>query len=254
VFLWVFISGCSLLGTNSKQSAEKVSSCFADDDDQTTYCKSKRMDHEGKLATTRCIGAKNEMADPKLRGKCVEKICTPGSNTDCYVIGVIAVLDQYTELTNAHLFTPDDASQKEAKESTEKSNPDEPTIKVGTRLKTSEKVAKEKAPKDKKEKSAKDKEKLAKLQAKEEADDEESSMQLVLRPARKSSRAPASVIEPDTGYKKFCVAKTEKSAPKHLRGKCAVRSCSHGKCSYKGRKEIVDWASSQSVTSNNTTN
>jgi hypothetical protein len=69
-------------------------------------------------------------------------------------------------------------------------------------------------------------------------------MNVVLKPANPSarSRVPASAKPLTNGFKRVCVSRSDSTAPANLRGKCAVRTCNLGKCSYQGRKEMFDWA------------
>jgi hypothetical protein len=107
----LFMVGCALFGIGAKRAPEIVSSCFSDGENQSTFCKSQRVNEGGKIVTTRCIGSQNPESKPNLRGKCVEKICSEGSNTDCQVKGEFAVLELYAELATAKLFAADEAAQ-----------------------------------------------------------------------------------------------------------------------------------------------
>jgi hypothetical protein len=187
------MSGCSLFGPDSKRKPEVVPSCFSDGENQAALCKSQRVNEDGKTVVTRCIGSQNPESKAILRGKCVEKICSEGSNTDCQIKGEFGVLEQYTEIVTAKLFAADEAAA--AKESV---TPTPTSTVSGIGVKPA------------------------------------------LRPAKKS-RTPTKVKEVEKGIKKVCVAKKDLTAPKVLRGKCAIRNCTNGKCTYQGRKEMFDW-------------
>lgn len=234
VLLSLLVTGCSLLRLHSSAPVEVVASCFSDGENQTTYCKSKRAGEPGRVITTRCIGTLNMQADPKVRGKCVEKECSENSNTDCTVKGTMAVLEQFAELASAHMFAADEA------ESAGKTS----VVTAKDKLATIASKEKSKSrPKDKgKTKPAEVASHIEKPEKAEGAaeDPEESNMHLVLKPAK--SRAPASMAEGEQGIKKLCVSKNEMAAPKNFRGKCAIRRCSRGKCSYQGLKGVFEWA------------
>lgn len=257
-----------MLGTTAKRPVvEPIASCFADGDDLSKYCKSRRQDSEGKVVTTRCIGPKNQQADPKLRGKCAEKICAAGSNTDCFVKGPIAVLDQYTELTTAQLFNADEgASLPETKLSEPKkidvrspeskaTDTDSSDMKI-VEVRTSElrSPKRDSAPIEpaaaavrivsRSKKSAPEKPRDPSTEL--SSDD---SMQLVLKPVKKTRTVASVSSVPANGFKRFCVARTEVTAPKNIRGKCAIRTCNKGRCAIQGRKDVVDWAA-QAISSN----
>ncbi|UYL07803.1 hypothetical protein B9G69_012180 [Bdellovibrio sp. SKB1291214] len=100
--------GCAHKNQEVK-TPEVVASCFGDGENQE-LCKAERINDENKVVTTRCVGAQNRNALASLRGKCVEKICSPGSNTDCQIRGEVAVLDQYSELVRHRFFDDDDGS------------------------------------------------------------------------------------------------------------------------------------------------
>lgn len=106
----LLVSGCAFFGKRNT-AAEKVPSCFSDGENQSTHCKAKRVLDDGRVATTRCIGALNQHANAALRGKCVEKICSEGSNTDCQIKGEIAVLGEYSDLAAARLFDADESAK-----------------------------------------------------------------------------------------------------------------------------------------------
>jgi hypothetical protein len=124
-WLWVFLSralaglllfGCAARTTlptvPQRTNAKSIPSCFPEGDRQTSICKSEVPNDAGKVVVTLCIGSQNLQANPELRGKCVEKTCSPNSNTDCKVRGRIGVFQQYAELASANLFDADDAGKK----------------------------------------------------------------------------------------------------------------------------------------------
>jgi len=257
ILLSFAMSGCALFGQGSKRAAEVVPSCFSDGEDKTTVCKAQRINDDGRIVTTRCIGSLNNEAKLNLRGKCVEKICSGGSNTDCTTRGEFAVLEQYAELSTANLFASDEDGQARKTAAVPANMPVKKGKKVkGTAAAAPAAVAPEAvtaheqlpptvtpAPQayEPPEKP------VAKTEVKKEAVKDEPAagpqpMNLVLKPAKKT-RAQASVRSADKGFKKVCIAKDETAAPEHLRGKCATRHCAKGKCSYQGRKEMFDWVS-----------
>jgi hypothetical protein len=158
----------------------------------------------------------------------VEKICSEGSNTDCQVKGEFAVLEQYAELTTAKLFAADEEGQPK-KEAAVKDK-DKEKEKAKTKVAANAPILPAEAVSASKKTEFKE----------EEA--EKSSMKIVLKPIKKS-RAPASIKESEKSTKKFCIAKTETTAPEALRGKCATRTCFNGKCTYHGRKAVFEWGS-----------
>lgn len=268
--LSLLMSGCAFFG-NRSTVAEKVPSCFSDGENQATHCKSKRLSEDGRIATTRCIGALNQQATPALRGKCVEKICSEGSNTDCQVKGEMAVLQEYSDLAAARLFDADESSKSREGRSiasvappadmssdalvtssgasaTGASSGVSSSKKKGWTMasasgkgETSSDTAKSGEGSRKKSTPART---VASVSPAAENSAADTSMQLVLRPAKKQ-RQPAAA-EPKKGFKKVCVASNESEAPANLRGKCATRRCTKGKCTYNGRREMFDWVASRS--------
>lgn len=102
------LSACSLF--SPKKAPEVVASCFSDGEDQTKMCKAQRVDDENRIVVTRCIGSHNREASPVVRGKCAEKICSEGSNTDCQVRGEMRVLEQYADLVTSNMFGDGESS------------------------------------------------------------------------------------------------------------------------------------------------
>lgn len=239
----LFLAGCSH-GGSTKRAPEVVASCFSDGDNQELFCKNQRINEESKVVTTRCIGSANKIAIAALRGKCVEKICVEGSQTECSTRGEFAVLQQYAELVKGRLFAEDEAAPAPEKKSSK------------SKKSKSKKVAALKAaeaeidtdpsvrlpPEPEKEEPVSAPTPLVK--AAPAVPSEPPAMNVVLRPAHPTgkTRVPASTRAPADGFKRVCVAKADTSAPAILRGKCAVRSCTAGRCSYQGRKEMFDWA------------
>jgi hypothetical protein len=237
-----FMSGCSLFG--GKRVAEVVPSCFSEGDNQTTYCKAQRVNEENRNVVTRCIGSQNQEAKPALRGKCVEKICSEGSNTDCHVRGEIAVLDQYAELVTANMFTDEASKANRKMTAKEKAKAEKAAANLSKVAPPSASVASAEPPPQAVEAppAPASSKKVAAARAAPEAVPEQPAMQIALKPLKsKSSRTPASVKDIESGFKRVCVSKNELGAPANLRGKCAVRNCKGGKCSYQGRKEMFDW-------------
>ncbi|MNL06626.1 hypothetical protein D3C87_1272660 [compost metagenome] len=244
--LCLILAGCSH-GGSTKRAPEVVASCFSDGDNQELFCKTQRINEESKVVTTRCIGTANKIAVAALRGKCVEKICIEGSQTECTTRGEFAVLQQYAELVKGRLFAEDESAPATSA----------PEKKSGKSKKSkSKKVAALKAaaaeidtdpgvrlpPEPEKEEPVTAPAPLVK--AAPAAPAEPPPMNVVLRPANSNgkSRVPANTKAPPDGFKRVCVAKADTAAPAILRGKCAVRSCTAGRCSYQGRKEMFDWA------------
>jgi hypothetical protein len=243
----------------TKREPEIVASCFSDGEKQDQVCKTQRVDEESKVVTTRCIGSANRVAPASLRGKCVEKICEQGSNTECITRGEFGVLEQFNEIMKDRLFVEDESAPANSKKSA--ALPANKTVAKKEKLK--------KHGKDKTVASAKPvapaeadidtdpsahlppdpvKEEpppqpLVKKAAPTEESAEPPPMEVTLKPAKptKKVRAAASVRAPE-GFKKVCIAKSDASAPEALRGKCAIRNCTTGgKCHYKGRKEMFEY-------------
>ncbi|MGZ3797052.1 MAG: hypothetical protein ACXVB1_11835, partial [Pseudobdellovibrionaceae bacterium] len=182
IALSFFLSSCSLLGLGPKRAPEIVPSCFSDGENQATYCKSQRVGEDRRIITTRCIGTKNLEAKANLRGKCVEKICSEGSNTDCQVRGEFPVLEQYAELVTAKLFAADEDTQPQPQLKKEVTSKDKEKEKPKGKAVASVPAAPvESTPAPKK------------TSPPEEAS-EKNQMQIVLKPAKKS-RIPSSVNE-----------------------------------------------------------
>lgn len=207
--------------SDGKKTHEVVPSCFDEGQPQDKVCKSQRTNEDGHVVITRCIGLENPEANPVLRGKCVEKICSDTQELDCKIRGEPLVLDQYKELATANLFAADEAEP--AKAATKKQlDPLASADKATATAENSEEnlVA----------------HKMGELIPKEK-------LKAQQRATATKSKAKAKEIVV-SGFKKVCVAKDDTSAPKILRGKCATRSCSSTKpnsCSYKGRKEMFQW-------------
>lgn len=262
------LSACSLF--TPKRAAEVVPSCFSDGDDQTKICKAQRVNDESKIVVTRCIGTQNREANPVLRGKCVEKICSEGSNTDCSVKGDIRVLEQYAELVTSNMFADGDSAPAPRKHSVKEKKlkakaaksaanaapaPAAPAAVAATEsaapageVDTDPSVVLPPMP----EKKVVVEATPTPVPKFTEAEAAAPAMSIALKPAKPAkkkvaaasatARAIASVKGDESGFKKVCVAKNDSSAPEILRGKCATRSCSSsGKCSYKGRKEMFDY-------------
>lgn len=268
------LSACSLF--SQKRAPEVVASCFSDGEDQTKMCKSQRIDEDNKVVVTRCIGSQNREASPVLRGKCVEKICSEGSNSDCQVKGEMRVLAQYSDLVTSNMFGDEESAPAPRKHSVKerKSKLKSPksaavnaavapvatvaaapapaaaatsAVAATAEVDTDPSVALPPMPEKKPAVVEATPAPAPQKVAEEEA--EAPQMSIALKPAKplkkksasSASRAIASV-KTDDGFKKVCVAKNDSSAPEILRGKCATRSCSaSGKCSYKGRKEMFDY-------------
>lgn len=103
--------GCAHKNQEVK-TPEVVASCFGDGEKNQELCKAERINDENKIVTTRCIGSQNRNALASLRGKCVEKICSQESNTDCQIRGEIAVLDQYSELVRHRYFDDEEGGSE----------------------------------------------------------------------------------------------------------------------------------------------
>ncbi len=255
------LSACSLF--TPKRVVEVVPSCFSDGEDQTKICKAQRVNEDSRIIITRCIGMRNREANPGLRGKCVEKICTEGSNTDCSVKGDVRVLEQYAELVTSNMFADGDSAPTPKKHVVKEKKLNSKAAKASANAtqvpaaapatvasvgevdtdpsavlppmpekKVAVEVAAAPAPKFTKEEAAAPAMSIALKPAK--------SVKKKIAAASSTARAIASV-KGDEGFKKVCVAKSDSSAPESLRGKCATRNCSSGKCSYKGRKEMFDY-------------
>ncbi len=242
-----FFFGCAHKAPTPR-APEVVASCFSDGEDQEQICKTKRIDESSRIVITRCIGSANKIAPAALRGQCVEKICVANSNTECIVRGEFAVLQTYAELMRDRLFAEDQDSpappagkmskkKKGKKTSRHTATTNEIDVDPGVRL-PPEPVKNEPMPQAPVVKSA---------PAAEGFTAEPPEMKVTLKPdkplamSKTKSRTPASVAPP-AGFKRVCISKNDTRAPAVLRGKCAVRNCTDGKCSYKGRKEMFEWA------------
>lgn len=241
----LFLAGCSH-GGSTKRAPEVVASCFSDGDNQELFCKTQRINEESKVVTTRCIGTANKIAVAALRGKCVEKICVEGSQTECTTRGEFGVLQQYAELVKGRLFADDESAAAPAPEKKSSKSKKSKSKKVAA-LKTADAEidtdpSVRLPPEPEKEEPVASPTPLVK--AAPAAPAEPPPMNVVLRPANPAGKArvPANAKAPADGFKRVCVAKADTAAPAILRGKCAVRSCSAGRCSYQGRKEMFDWA------------
>lgn len=234
------LSACSHL--NTKSPPEVVPSCFSDGEDQTKMCKAHRVNEDSKIVVTRCIGSQNREALAALRGKCVEKICSQGSNTDCQLKGEVRVLAQYAELVTSKMFTdgetdrtPKNRSAKErkskiktAKAAVEEEIDVDPSVPLKPEKKTMAEAPPTPTPPKKRELPA-----------------ELPQVAVILRPANSPTKKPTPTrsvasIKIEDGFKKVCIAKNNLSAPEIMRGKCATRMCLSGKCDYKGHKEMFD--------------
>lgn len=273
------LSACSLF--SPKKAPEVVASCFSDGEDQTKMCKAQRVDDENRIVVTRCIGSHNREASPVVRGKCAEKICSEGSNTDCQVRGEMRVLEQYADLVTSNMFGDGESSsapmtkkqlakdrKARAKSAKALGLPATSSAAVAAPVAAAEvdtdpSVALPPSPERK----------VAAVEATPapapqkivEEPAEAPQVAIALKPLKGAKRkaalaanaralagikpaatataaAPAASSNSDDGFKKVCVAKNDASAPEILRGKCATRSCTpNGKCSYKGRKEMFDY-------------
>lgn len=257
------LSACSLF--SPKKAPEVVASCFSDGEDQTKMCKSQRTDEDNRIVVTRCIGSQNREASPALRGKCAEKICSEGSNSDCQVKGEMRVLAQYADLVTSNMFGDGDGESAQAPK---KHSAKEKKLKAKMAKAAASPAAESAAsvevdtdpsvalpPMPEKKVAVEATPAPAPKKEMEEAS-EPPQMSIALKPAKPmkvskkkaagtsaASRAvAAAAAKGDEGFKKVCVAKNDSDAPEILRGKCATRSCSaSGKCSYKGRKEMFDY-------------
>jgi hypothetical protein len=241
----LILAGCSH-GGSTKRAPEVVASCFSDGDNQELFCKTQRINEESRVVTTRCIGTANKIAVASLRGKCVEKICNEGSQTECTTRGEFAVLQQYAELVKGRLFAEDESGNPAPEKKSSKSKKAK-AKKIAALKAADPEIDTDPAvrlpPEPEKEEPAQAPVPLVKAAPATPA--EPPPMNVVLRPANPmgKSRMPASAKPPTDGFKRVCVAKADTAAPANLRGKCAVRSCTAGRCSYQGRKEMFDWAS-----------
>ena len=249
--LLLILIGCS--HSAPKRGPEIVASCFSDGEEQDPMCKSQRVAEDNRVVVTRCIGPNNRLALANLRGKCVEKICPAGSNTECETRGEVAVLQAYAELVRGKLFAEDEvpaapvaeaalaapAKKQKGKRSKGKKvaavSPEEIEVDVDPNARLPAEPEKEEpAPKAV----------TARAQSVKRAAPaaEPPPMNVVLKPAAKRARGPSSVAKPQNGFQRVCVAKADTAAPENLRGKCAIRNCdTTGRCTYKGRKEMFDW-------------
>ena len=230
------MTGCSVLGLGSKKVPEVVSSCFSEGDNQELTCKSQRVTEDGRIAVTRCIGSGNQETALALRGKCAEKICSAGSQTDCQVRGEHLVIEKYAELATAKLFNAEDAPHSVS--ASKLAHKDKKSKLKGRQLP----VEIASAPEPVTVSPAAEAVAPPKKQIVKETPEVRQEMTIALTPIKKS-RAPASVAGSASAgaYKKVCISKSEASAPAILRGKCATRTCKGGKCTYQGRKEMFDW-------------
>ncbi|MNL38696.1 hypothetical protein D3C87_1609280 [compost metagenome] len=188
------------------------------------------------------------MALANLRGKCVEKICSAGSNTDCETRGEVAVLQAYAELVRGKLFADDEVPAAPAAAPTKKQkgkrskgkkvaavSPEEIEVDVDPNARLPAEPEKEEPTPTAV---------TAKAQSVKHAAPaaEPPPMNVVLKPAAKRARGPSNVAKSQNGFQRVCVAKADTAAPENLRGKCAIRNCdTTGRCTYKGRKEMFDW-------------
>lgn len=260
------LSACSLF--TPKKAPEVVASCFSDGEDQTKMCKSQRTDEDNRIVVTRCIGTQNREASPALRGKCAEKICSEGSNSDCQVKGEMRVLAQYAELVTSNMFGDGDGESaapaakkhtakekklkaKMAKAAAASAPVPESAAESAASVEVDTDPSVVLAPLPEKKVAVEPTPAPAPKKEMEEAS-QPPQMSIALKPAKplKSAKKKAAsaasravaAAKSDEGFKKVCVAKNDSDAPEILRGKCATRSCSSsGKCSYKGRKEMFDY-------------
>ncbi|WP_413584403.1 hypothetical protein [Bdellovibrio sp. HCB274] len=228
-----------------QKEPEIVASCFADGDKQD-MCKAERTNEKNEIVITRCIGQTNRNALASLRGKCVERICTKGSNNDCQVRGEIAVLDQYSELVRHKHFAEEEEENFQAPKKIAK-------FKKGKKgkgaLKAEAAVAEldvdpmAELPKMPEKPEPVVKKAPPKAVSQEPAEPAQINVTLKADKggASPKPRKPASAMAAQDGFKKVCVAKTDQNAPEVLRGKCATRNCTDGKCSFGGRKEMFDY-------------
>lgn len=235
------LSACSHL--NTKSAPEVVPSCFSDGEDQSKMCKAQRVNEDSKIVVTRCIGSQNREALAILRGKCVEKICSEGSNTDCQIKGEIRVLAQYAELVTSKMFTDSETDRTPKNRSTKERK---------SKIKTAKAVVEEEIDVDPSVplKPSPEKKTVAAAPTptppkKRELPAELPQVAVILRPANSLEKKPTpsrsvASIKTEDGFKKVCIAKDNLSAPEIMRGKCATRMCISGKCDYKGHKEMFD--------------
>ncbi len=234
------------------RTPEIVASCFGDGESQD-MCKAERVNDEDKVVTTRCIGAQNRNALASLRGKCVEKICSKGSNTDCQLRGEVGVLDQYSELMRHRYFDDEEggaqsvAGTQPAKKISKKGKKGKKAVEVQQELDVDptaqlpkmptkpEPIVQKPAPKPASQEPAEP----AAINVTLKADTAKAAPSQVA--ATTQVRKPASVSGSGEGFKKVCVSKGDAKAPSNLRGKCATRNCNDGKCTYGGRKEMFDY-------------
>ncbi|WP_413288445.1 hypothetical protein [Bdellovibrio sp. HCB337] len=262
ILLSLTMFGCAQ--TSVKRAAEIVPSCFSDGENQELYCKAQRTNEEGKTVITRCIGKENREAAPNLRGKCVEKICSEGSNTDCHTRGEFAVLQQYADLMTSGQFGSDDGgtaapapakkmtAMKEKGKKGKMAKATTPAV-VASTPSASQSLSEAATTEVDTDPTAKlaalptpapEPTPIKKAIPKEAESAEPPQMAITLKPAKaskKKARATASVKAYEEGFKKVCIEKGDTAAPEVLRGKCATRNCASGKCSYKGRKEMFEW-------------
>lgn len=266
ILLSLTFFGCA---HSRKRVPDVVASCFSDGENQDLYCKAQRVDDYGKIVTTRCIGTQNREAPGSLRGKCVEKICSEGSNTDCQIKGEILVLQAYADLMTSGQFASDEGAETSAVTPNRKvasakgkakakatataatatvpatpvtATPAAKVASTEVDIDPSAKLAPLPTPTPEPTRSPRPGPSKAALEA--EAETETPSMSISLKPAKpkKKSRVQASLKDAEKGFKKVCIDKNDTEAPTKIRGKCATRNCTRvGKCTYKGRKEIFDW-------------
>ncbi|WP_413557340.1 hypothetical protein [Bdellovibrio sp. HCB209] len=259
VLLALVVFGCAQKPV--VKAPEVVASCFGDGENQD-MCKAERINDQDKVVTTRCIGAQNRNALASLRGKCVEKICSKGSNTDCQLRGEVAVLDQYSELKRHQYFAEEEQSEnatpakkivKGKKGKAKKAGKDEtapaadldvdPTAQLPKMPVKEEPVAAKPAAKP----VAKEPAEPAQINVSLKPDTSSAvSVAASKRKPANAAAAPAVAQAPSKaadaeGFKKVCVSKKDVRAPQSLRGKCATRTCNEGKCTYGGRKEMFDY-------------
>ncbi len=251
IFLLMAAAGCAQ--KPAKPAPVVVASCFSDGESQERYCKAQRIGEDGKLITTRCIGEKNREANVLLRGKCVEKICSKESNTDCFIKGEPLVLKQYEELLVSEHFVDESAAPEKKnlkKKKKRKKVVQEIDVDPSVRLNIPEPVEASVNAAKKKDKPARRKAPVKPAK--------EPEMVIILKPTRPNvGPAPSVVVNPKAspvertrlpasqnfpeGFAKACVAKNDLRAPQALRGKCATRNCTKGRCSYNGHREIFEY-------------
>jgi hypothetical protein len=258
IALSLILSACSLF--SPKRAPEVVASCFSDGEDQTKMCKAQRVNEESKIIVTRCIGSQNREANPAVRGKCVEKICSEGSNVDCLVKGDIRVLEQYAELVTSNMFADGESASAPKKHVAKEKKIKAKGVKAAASMTADPATADPAAPvaevdTDPSVALPREPEKKPVVEATptpmpQKVTEEEArapAMSIALKPIKamkKKTPAGRSIasIKNEEGFKKVCIAKDDSAAPEILRGKCATRNCTaSGKCSYKGRKEMFDY-------------